>query len=417
MPNTASGHDTEPALRFVDRVEAVDIDTQFRFGRTMKGKTVRTPMVNTMTATFDQVRLMQLALQQARLAEGFVEPNPMVGALVATADGDVISIGYHRQFGEAHAEIYAIAESGSKTIGSDLYVTLEPCSHFGKTPPCADAVIEARFRRVIIGCQDPAPHVAGQGIQRLRDAGVEVIVGVCETEAKRLIAPFEMLMLRKRPWVHAKWAMTLDGRTASRTGHSKWISSEASRKIVHQLRGRMDAIITGAGTVRSDDPLLTARPSGIRTPLRVVMDADGAALHANTNLIKSLADGPVLICVNESASAHEVQRLQSLGVEVFQCGTNRAGSIDLSAVMEELGRRKCTNVLTEAGSELLGSLFDASLVDEVHVFIAPRLVGGANARPAIAGTGAAAIPEMPNVINVRQSIIGDDVLIEGDVVR
>lgn len=371
----------------------------------------------TMAAKPDQISLMQLALQQARKGEGFVEPNPMVGAVVATADGDVISTGYHRRFGEAHAEVHAIAEAGSKTAENDLYVTLEPCSHFGKTPPCADAVIRAGFRRVIIGCEDPAPHVAGQGIQRLRAAGIEVTVGVCEIEAKRLIAPFEMLMLNKRPWIHAKWAMTLDGRTASRTGHSKWISSEASREIVHRLRGRMDAIITGAGTVRGDDPLLTARPPGIRTPLRVVIDAAGAALHSDTNLVRSLAEGPVLICVGDSIATHEIQRLQSLGTEVFQCTTNDAGRIDLAAVMAELGRRKCTNVMTEAGSELLGSLLDASLVDEVHVFIAPRLVGGVNARPAIAGSGASSIPEFPNVINVRQRLISDDVLIEGDVLR
>ncbi len=370
-----------------------------------------------MTVISDQITLMQLALQQARHGEGFVEPNPMVGAVVATASGEVISTGYHRRFGEAHAEIHAIAEAGSRTSGNDLYVTLEPCSHFGKTPPCADAVIKAGFRRVIIGCQDPAPHVAGQGIRRLREAGVDVTVGVCKTEAKRLIAPFEMLMLRKRPWVHAKWAMTLDGRTASRTGHSKWISSAASRGIVHQLRGRMDAIITGAGTVRSDNPLLTARPPGIRTPLRVIIDAHGASLHADTNLVRSRTDGPVLICISDTASTQEVQRLQSLGVEVFQCPTNPTGRIDLSAVLEELGRRQCTNVLTEAGSKLLGSLFDASLVDEVHVFIAPRFVGGADARPVIAGEGAASITEMPNVINVRQSIIESDVLIEGDVLR
>lgn len=372
-------------------------------------------MIPHMKHAIDHTSIMQLALQQARKGEGFVEPNPMVGAVVATADGAVISTGYHQRFGAAHAEINAITEAGARTTGNDLYVTLEPCSHFGKTPPCADAVIMAGFRRVIIGCQDPAPHVAGQGIRRLRDAGVAVTVGVCETEAKRLIAPFETLMLRKRPWVHAKWAMTLDGRTASRTGHSKWISSEASRTIVHQLRGRMDAIITGAGTVRCDDPLLTVRPPGIRTPLRVVIDADGASLHAETNLIKSLADGPVLICISKNVSEHAVQRLQLLGAEVFACATDHADRIELSAVMAELGRRSCTNVLTEAGSGLLGSLFDASLIDEVHVFIAPRLVGGAAARPAIAGTGAASIPEMPNVMNVRQTLIGDDVLIEGDV--
>lgn len=368
-------------------------------------------------AVSDQISLMQLALQQAGQGLGFVEPNPMVGAVVATAGGAVISTGYHRHYGEAHAEVNAIAEAGARTIGNDLYVTLEPCSHFGKTPPCADAVIRAGFRRVFVGCQDPAPHVAGQGIQRLRDAGIKVTVGVCESQAKRLIAPFEMLMVQKRPWIHAKWAMTLDGRTASRTGHSKWISSAASREVVHHLRGRMDAIITGAGTLRCDDPLLTARPPGIRVPLRVVVDTHGAALHGTTNLIKSLADGPILICVSNDASTHEVKRLQSLGAEVFQCPRNSAGRIDLSIVMEELGRRMCTNVLTEAGSELLGSLFDESLIDEVHVFIAPRLVGGATARPALAGAGAASIPEMPNVINVRQTIIGDDVLVEGDVVR
>ena len=370
-----------------------------------------------MNYSLDHVTLMQLALQHARNGEGFVEPNPMVGAVVATAEGTVISTGYHHRFGEPHAEINAIQDAGARTQQNDLYVTLEPCSHFGKTPPCADAVIKAGFRRVFIGCQDPAPHVAGQGIQRLQDAGIQVTVGVCETEAKRLIAPFEMLMVKRRPWVHAKWAMTLDGRTASRTGHSKWISGEESRAIVHQLRGRMDAIITGAGTVRSDDPLLTARPPGRRIPLRVVIDADGASLQSGTNLIKTLAEGPVLVCVSEEISKAEIDRLHLLGADVFVCPGNQHGKIELSSVMTELARRNCTNLLTEAGSELLGSLFDASLVDEVHVFIAPRLIGGSSARPAIAGLGAASIPQLQNVANVRQRRIGDDILIEGDVVR
>jgi len=370
-----------------------------------------------MTSSVDPAVFMQLALQHARHGEGHVEPNPMVGAVIATSDGLVISSGYHQRFGGDHAEINAIQAAGSATVGNDLYVTLEPCNHFGKTPPCADAVINAGIRRVFVGCQDPAPHVAGQGIQRLRDAGLEVTVGVCESEARRLIAPFEMLMLQRRPWVHAKWAMTLDGRIASRTGHSRWISSAASRAVVHQLRGRMDAIITGAGTVRSDDPLLTARPAGTRTPLRVVIDADGSSLHADTNLMKSLSQAPVLVCVAEDAATDCVERLKSLGVEVKACGVSEPGRIDLRTVMAELGRRGCTNVLTEAGPGILGSLFDSSLIDEVHIFIAPRLIGGASARGPIGGLGIESIPAIPNVKHLRQTSIGDDLLIEGDVCR
>ncbi|MEJ7594752.1 MAG: bifunctional diaminohydroxyphosphoribosylaminopyrimidine deaminase/5-amino-6-(5-phosphoribosylamino)uracil reductase RibD [Planctomycetaceae bacterium] len=370
-----------------------------------------------MTSPVDPAALMQLALQHARHGEGHVEPNPMVGAVVASADGLVISTGYHQHFGGAHAEINAILAAGTATVGKDLYVTLEPCSHFGKTPPCADAVIKAGFRRVFVGCQDPASHVAGQGIQRLRDAGLEVTVGVCESESRRLIAPFEMLMLQRRPWVHAKWAMTLDGRIASRTGHSRWISSDASRAVVHRLRGRMDAIITGAGTVRSDDPLLTARPAGVRRPLRVVIDADGSTLHADTNLIKSLSQGPVLVCVADDTATDEVRRLKSVGVEVMACAVSGSGRIDLRAVLTELGRRGCTNVLTEAGSGILGSLFDSSLIDEVHIFIAPRLVGGTSARAPIGGLGRESIPTIPNVKQIRHTAIGDDLLIEGDVCR
>lgn len=370
-----------------------------------------------MMSPVDPVGLMQLALQHARHGEGYVEPNPMVGAVVATAEGKVIAAGHHQQFGGAHAEINAIHAAGQATVGNDLYVTLEPCSHFGKTPPCADAVIKAGFRRVFVGCQDPAPHVAGQGIQRLRDAGLHVTVGVCESEARRLIAPFEMLMLQRRPWVHAKWAMTLDGRIASRTGHSRWISSEASRTLVHQLRGRMDAIITGAGTIRSDDPLLTARPAGARTPLRVVIDADGLSLHADTNLVRSLSQGPVLVCVADDTAADEIRRLTSLGVEVMACAVTEPRRVDLRRVMGELGRRGCTNVLTEAGSGILGSLFDSSLIDEVHIFIAPRLVGGTSAFAPIGGLGRESIPAIPNVKHFRHSSIGDDLLIEGDVCR
>lgn len=346
---------------------------------------------------------------------GFVEPNPMVGAVVVSENREFIAEGFHQKFGEAHAEINAILKAGEQTRGAELFVSLEPCSHFGKTPPCADAVITAGFRRVVIGCQDPAPQVAGRGIQKLRDAGIRVDVGICDLQAKRLIAPFEMLMVHQRPWVHAKWAMTLDGRIASRTGHSKWISSEASRAMVHDLRGRMDAVITGSGTVRADDPLLTARPAGPRTALRVVMDSAGECVTGDCQLVKTLSLAEVLVCVSRRCTDDSLSRLKSLGVQTFQTSTSDA--VDVHAVLSELGRRQCTHVLLEAGPRLTGAFFDANLVDQIHAFIAPKLVGGANALSPLSGEGLSTIPSFSNLDFMRSKVVGPDLLIEADVSR
>ncbi|MCA9060884.1 MAG: bifunctional diaminohydroxyphosphoribosylaminopyrimidine deaminase/5-amino-6-(5-phosphoribosylamino)uracil reductase RibD, partial [Planctomycetaceae bacterium] len=211
-----------------------------------------------MTLSSPDEQWMSRALTIAARGLGSVEPNPAVGAVVTTATGDFVAEGWHQQFGGPHAEVHAIRAAGDRCRGATLYVTLEPCSHHGKTPPCADAVIAAGFRRVIVGCQDPAPHVAGQGLRKLREAGIEVVTGVCEGAAQRLIAPFSMLQTCQRPWVIAKWAMSLDGRIATHTGDSQWISNSTSREFVHQMRGRMDAIITGSGTVHADNPRLTA---------------------------------------------------------------------------------------------------------------------------------------------------------------
>lgn len=276
---------------------------------------------------------MRHALAIAAQGIGFVEPNPAVGAVVVDQDRRLIAEGFHRQFGKAHAEVNAIAAAGGATQDADLFVTLEPCSHHGKTPPCAEAVIDAGFRRVVIGCQDPAKHVAGRGIERIRSAGIQVVTGVCEAEALELIQPFRKLMLQRLPWVHAKWAMTLDGRIATRTGHSQWISNEQSRAEVHRLRGRMDAIITGAGTVRSDDPRLTARPAGSRVPLRVVVDSTGQSLNVGTQLVKTAREIPVLVSVvKDKAEVSHLQMLQGHGVEVhFASGASHGGKISQSA--------------------------------------------------------------------------------------
>ncbi|APZ94819.1 Riboflavin biosynthesis protein RibD [Fuerstiella marisgermanici] len=356
---------------------------------------------------------MQHALQVARQGLGHVEPNPAVGAVIVDENLNWIADGFHQKFGGPHAEIDAIAAAGERTRGAELFVTLEPCSHHGKTPPCADAVIAAGFRRVVIGCQDPAPHVAGNGIARIQEAGIDVAVGVCEDEAIDLIAPFRKLMLQKQPWVHAKWAMTLDGRIATRTGHSKWISNEQSRAEVHRLRGHMDAIITGAGTVRADNPTLTARPAGPRKAMRVVVDTDGGSIVSDGNLLKTINEAPLLLCAAEaSATSDHVKMLAGLGVEVFTTSkTDRSAA--LAQLLAELGRRNITNVLVEAGSGLLGSFFDGRHVDEVHVFVAPKIVGGTGALSPIGGQGMAQVSEDASINSMLVQQFGNDLLIEG----
>lgn len=359
------------------------------------------------------IEVMQAAINAARQGIGHVEPNPAVGAIVVDDDLNQISVGHHQTFGDAHAEINAI-KAADITEGRQLFVTLEPCSHHGKTPPCADAVIAAGFRKVVIGCQDPAEHVAGQGIAKLRNAGIEVEVGVLQELAEDLIAPFRKLQIQKLPWVHAKWAMTLDGRIATRTGHSQWISNEESRKHVHQLRGRMDAIITGAGTVRHDDPTLTARPAGPRTALRVVLCRTGESVTTGCRLIQTLNEAALLICAEQSAANYEhLQALREQGADVLMTEGNSAAVVQ--QVLEELGRRSLTNVLLEAGPGLLGTFFDGNQIDEVSVFIAPKLCGGVEARSPIGGTGLNQIPSVASLKKTTIQQFNDDVLINGQV--
>lgn len=375
-----------------------------------------------MTLRFDNFDdAMTHAITLARRGRALVEPNPMVGAVVLDDEGRVISEGWHAEFGGAHAEVGAIAAAGDQTSGRTLIVTLEPCSHHGKTPPCADAVIKAGFRRVIIGCEDPAPHVAGNGIQKLRDAGIEVEVGIQQRAAESLIAPFRRLMLDHRPWVHAKWAMTLDGRIATRTGHSKWITNEAARADVHRQRHLMDAIITGAGTVKADNPRLTARPlendritvrRGTKQPLRIVVDSDGTCLDSNSQLVESIDDGGVLLTVRDDRNTAHLEALRTRGVDILHTKTNSKRE-QLVELLEELGRRQLTHVWLEAGSGLLGEFFDAALIDEVHVFIAPKLVGGRDARIPIGGEGRETVPSLADLEDPLVTQFDGDVLIEG----
>jgi diaminohydroxyphosphoribosylaminopyrimidine deaminase/5-amino-6-(5-phosphoribosylamino)uracil reductase len=353
---------------------------------------------------------MRRALALAENGRGAVEPNPLVGAVVVR-DGENIGEGWHRRYGEAHAEVNALAAAGERARGGTLYVTLEPCCHFGKTPPCTDAVLRAGIARVVAAMADPFPLVAGKGLEQLQSARLVVQVGLLEAEARRLNSAWLKLLATGRPWVHAKWAMTLDGKIATRTGDSKWISNESSRRIVHELRGRMDAIIVGVGTALVDDPQLTARPPGPRVATRIVLDSLGRLPLAGY-LVRTARETPTLIAASGRISEESARRLKESGCEVLVL-PEKAGVPDVGALLDELGRRRMTNVLVEGGGGVLGSFLDAAAIDEVHVFIAPKLAGGRGAVTPVGGLGAEAIRHALTLVEMSAVDVAGDVYVHG----
>ncbi|MFO0880566.1 MAG: bifunctional diaminohydroxyphosphoribosylaminopyrimidine deaminase/5-amino-6-(5-phosphoribosylamino)uracil reductase RibD [Gemmataceae bacterium] len=353
---------------------------------------------------------MTRALELASRGRGGVEPNPLVGAVVVR-DGVSVGEGWHERFGGPHAEVLALAAAGAAAQGATLYVTLEPCCHHGKTPPCTEAILAVKPARVVVAMRDPFPRVAGQGIEQLRAAGIVVEVGVEEQEASRLNAPYLMLLGQARPWVIAKWAMTLDGRIATRTGDSRWISNEPSRRVTHQMRARVDAILVGIGTALADDPRLDARPAGPRKALRVILDSQ-ARLPANSYLAQTALQLPTLVVTTPEAPVERRARLTELGCEVLPLEAVE-GRPSLSRLMEELGRRRCTNLLVEGGGEVLGAFRDANLIDEVHVFVAPTVMGGTEARSAVLGLGPDSIAGLLRFDEVRVETIESDVHVSG----
>jgi len=353
---------------------------------------------------------MARALELAARGEGLVEPNPMVGC-VLVRDGRRIGEGWHQRFGGPHAEIEALRVAGPDLAGATLYVTLEPCCHHGKTPPCTDAIMAAGVARVVVAHADPFPQVGGKGIALLRQAGIVVTVGVLEEQARRLNAPYLMLTRENRPWLIAKWAMTLDGKIAAFTGHSRWISGESARRKVHQLRGRMDAVIVGSGTARTDDPLLTARPPGPRSATRIVVDS-AASLPAHSRLVQSCREQPLLVAVGPQADPARQSALREAGCDLFLCPGDSHHE-RLRQLIAELARRRMTNVLVEGGSRLLGTLFELNLLDELHVFVSHKLVGGQHAPGPIGGTGLAAIPAEPALLHPHIELMDEDIYITG----
>ncbi len=324
-------------------------------------------------------RMMLLALALARRGEGRVEPNPMVGCVIVRR-GRVIGEGYHRRFGGRHAEIEALRWCATTARGATVYVTLEPCCHFGKTPPCTDALIQAGVAEVVIPLADPDPLVGGKGIRQLRRAGIRVRTGVCRGEAEEVLAPYLTCTRLDRPYVIAKWAQGLDGGLVTAPGTSKWISSEASRRRVHRLRARVDAVLVGVGTVQADDPLLNARGVPVRRlAARVVLDSrlripEFCRLAATARAIPLW-----LVTSPRAARTAKAMRLKRRGAEIIGCA-GRDGRVSLKQVLRELHHRGVTNLIVEGGPTVLTSFLQARLVDECLGFVAPRIVGDAKAK-------------------------------------
>jgi diaminohydroxyphosphoribosylaminopyrimidine deaminase/5-amino-6-(5-phosphoribosylamino)uracil reductase len=360
---------------------------------------------------------MLRALELARGGEGFVEPNPMVGAVIVN-EGEVVGEGWHQQFGGPHAEIEALQAAGERARGGTMYVSLEPCCHEGKTPPCTGPIIESGLARVIVAMRDPFPQVAGGGLKQLAAAGIDVELGLGEDEARSLNAPYLKLIETGRPWTIAKWAMTLDGKIATRAGYSQWISSEAARQVVQHLRGRVDAILIGRRTAQLDDPLLTARPAEGTPPriaARIVLDSQ-ARLASFSQLVRTARQFPTIIAAGPEAEEKELRRLADAGCEVLPF-TAPSQYERLLALFDELGRRRMTNVLVEGGSQVLGTLLDARQLDEAHVFIAPRLFGGEKAPTPLGGAGVEQVTEGLHLVGVQVHAIGGDMYVHGRVSR
>ncbi len=342
----------------------------------------------------------------------------MVGAVIVSANGDVVGEGFHERFGGPHAEVVAIGLAGAAARGGTLYVTLEPCCHHGKTPPCTEAILAAGVQRVVVAVSDPFPAVAGGGIAALRAGGATVEEAICEDDALRLTAPFRTLVTRGRPWVIAKWAVSLDGLLAAPPGEDRWISSPESRALVHELRGRVDAILVGIGTALTDDPLLSARPEGPRRAVRVVLDS-AARLPLGSQLVRTARAWPLLVAVGPAADPARVAALEAAGSEVWRSDAHDPRD-RLVALLQELGRRRHTNLLVEGGAAVLEAFFQAELVDEAWAFTAAKVFGErTGGATATSGSSASAVrlPEPPPLLVEQVLHPGGDLLVRGLVCR
>jgi diaminohydroxyphosphoribosylaminopyrimidine deaminase/5-amino-6-(5-phosphoribosylamino)uracil reductase len=353
---------------------------------------------------------MRAAVREATKGLGRTSPNPAVGAVLVKG-GRVVARGHHARAGGPHAEVVALRAAGARARGADLYTTLEPCDHFGRTPPCSVAVLEAGVRRVFVGSADPNPLVNGRGVARLREGGIEVVTGVLRETCDELNAHWFTFITERRPHVTLKAAVTLDGRIATRTGDARWVTGEPARRWVHRLRDRVDAVLVGSGTARADDPRLTTRlPGGRgRDPIRVVLDTD-LSLPRDLNLFRQRSAAPTLV-------AHASARARDLGprIELVRCRRG-PGGVDLRDLLARLAARGVTHLLVEGGARVHARFLQEGLVDRVAIFVAPKIAGG-DGIPLVAGRGPARMADALSLADVRVERVGDDVLVTGTPAR
>lgn len=362
-------------------------------------------------------QFMKRAIELAKQGAGWTAPNPLVGAVVVK-NGRVIGEGYHRKYGELHAERNALAACTEDPAGATLYVTLEPCCHYGKTPPCTEIIIEKKIAKVVIGSWDPNPKVAGKGARILREHGIEVVEDYMREACDALNPVFFHYITTKTPYVVLKFAMTLDGKIATRTGASKWITGEAARNHVHQLRGRYAGILAGIGTVLADDPMLNCRIDGAHQPLRIILDSH-LRIPMGSRLVRSAKEYPLLIVCNESIrdreeGASRIQKLEEAGAKVWTL-PEKNGHPDLNVLMQRLGEEKIDSVLIEGGGTVNEAALKAHIVHHVYAYIAPKIFGGEDAKTPVEGSGIRLPQECANLRLAKITVLLNDMLLEYDV--
>lgn len=355
---------------------------------------------------------MRRALKLAEKGIGYTNPNPLVGAVIVK-NGKVIGEGYHMKYGGNHAEVNAFLNATQDVKNATLYVNLEPCSHFGKTPPCANAIVQKGIKKVFIGLMDPNPKVAGKGIEILRRSGIEVVVGLLEDECKKLNEIFLKYITTNLPFCILKTAMTLDGKIASYTGNSKWVTNELSRKHVHELRHKVSAIMVGIGTVITDDPQLNVRLEGKISidPIKIIVDSTGKIPLSSKVLNVNLSTKTIL-ATTKRASEDKLEILKEMGIEILIL-PQKNNRVDLSYLMKALGERNIDSVLLEGGSELNFSAIEEGIVDKVLTFISPKIIGGKSSKTPVGGNGIALMSDAIKVNNIEIHKFGDDFMLEG----
>lgn len=357
---------------------------------------------------------MRMALDLARKGKGWTTPNPLVGAVIVKG-GRIIGQGYHQKYGQPHAEVNAIASAKEDVTGATLYVTLEPCSHFGKTPPCSDLLIDKNIKRVVVGTLDPNPLVAGKGIERLRNNGIEVVTGVLEEESQKLNEIFIKYIVTKEPFVVMKNAMSLDGKIATVTGESQWISGESSRKQVHSLRHELAGIMVGIETIIKDDPQLTSRTLNSRNPIRIVVDSQ-LRIPIASKVLTQQDKAKTIVATTKRANNEKLDTLKQMGIEVIVIKV-KCERVDLRELMKVIGAKGIDSILLEGGANLNFSALEEGIVDKIQSYIAPKIIGGKEAKTAVEGAGIQLLKNAFKIDRMTPVMVGEDLFVEGYIVK